>query len=291
MEKTSRRQNAWSRVEVERVAGRSRLTTCLSLPPLKILSPGTGGDYGTAILSSYGGGLVAGDCARLQVRCGPRARLFMGTQAFTKVYKAIDGQIARQDVEGTIESGGCAVVLPDPIVPYADSAFAQEQVWRLEGDALLILLDSGTAGRIGRGERFHYGAYTSHITVLWEGRAALIERFDSRPALHDSAHTGAFGQGAAFANAFVVGTPDAKVFNAVEEILRRTLASLLAAQLADKDLGDKPILVSLVQARPGVLVLRALGSSSRDLARVLKALASAASHPDVLGENPLGRKY
>ena len=86
----------WSIIEVSRVGGRSRLTSCLAVAPLKILSPKVEADYSTAILSSYGGGLVAGDCARLRVRCGREAKLFLGTQAFTKVYKTTEGQVARQ---------------------------------------------------------------------------------------------------------------------------------------------------------------------------------------------------
>ncbi len=88
----------WSIVEVNRVGGRSRLTSYLAVAPLKILSPKAAADYSTAVLSSYGGGLVAGDCARLRVRCGRGAELFLGTQAFTKVYKATDGQVVRQEV-------------------------------------------------------------------------------------------------------------------------------------------------------------------------------------------------
>ncbi|NKB68316.1 MAG: hypothetical protein GKR89_14740 [Candidatus Latescibacteria bacterium] len=284
-------QSTWSRLAVEQVGGRSRLTTCLSLPPLKILSPKAGGDYGVAILSSYGGGLVSGDCARLQVHCGPEAKLFLGTQAFTKVYKALDGQIARQQIDGRIGPGGCTVVLPDPVVPYADSVFLQEQTWTLEKDALLILLDSGTAGRGERGERFDYSAYTSRITVWQAQKPLLVERFDSCPALHPGPCTGSFGPYAAFANAFILGPPNSVAFNAIESILRRTLAPQLAAQLAKHSSPAQSLLVSLVQTRPGVLALRALGDRSRDLAPVLDALASAVADAAVLGANPLRRKY
>ena len=109
----------WSIVEVNRVGRRSRLTSCLAVAPLKTLGPKAAADYSTAVLSSYGGGLVAGDCARLRVRCGRGAKLFLGTQAFTKFYKATDGQVARQEVVGHLESGACVVSLPDPVVPYA----------------------------------------------------------------------------------------------------------------------------------------------------------------------------
>ena len=272
----------WSIVEVSRVGGRSRLTSCLAVAPLKILSPKVEADYSTAILSSYGGGLVAGDCARLRVHCGREAKLFLGTQAFTKVYKTADGRVARQELAGHIEADACVVSLPDPVVPYADSAFVQEQVWHLDAGASLVLLDGGTAGRGERGEQFHYNSYTSNISIYLESELVLVERLSLQPKQQTPDRVGAFGQYTAFANAFIVGGPARA---AVEEILRRDLAPLLTDQRS------RAALVSLAQPRPSVLALRALGRTNGDIEEVLHALATAVSLPQVLGENPLRRKY
>ena len=277
---------AWSIVEASRVGGRSRLTSCLAVAPLKILSPKVEADYSTAVLSNYGGGLVAGDCARLRVRCGREAKLFLGTQAFTKVYKATDGQVAHQELVGHIESGACVVSLPDPVVPYADSTFVQEQVWHLDAGALLVLLDGGTAGRGGRGERFHYSSYTSNLSIYLKNKLVLAERLSLQPKQQVPDRVGAFGQYTAFANAFIVGDP---VRSAVEEVLRRALAPVLTDQRMRKT--SRAALVSLAEPRPGVLALRALGRTNGDIERVLHALAMAVSLPQVLGENPLRRKY
>ena len=276
----------WSIVEVSRVGGRSRLTSCLAVAPLKILSPKAEADYSTAVLSSYGGGLVAGDCARLRVRCGREAKLFLGTQAFTKVYKTADGKVARQELAGHIEAGACVVSLPDPVVPYADSAFVQEQVWHLDAGASLILLDGGTAGRGERGEQFHYSSYTSNISIYLESELVLAERLRLQPKQQAPDRVGVFGQYTAFANAFIVGDPTR---SAVEEALRCILAPMLTDQRTRGT--GKAALVSLAEPRPGVLALRALGRTNGDLEEVLHALATTVSLPQVLGENPLRRKY
>ena len=272
----------WSIVEASRVGGRSRLTSCLAVAPLKIFSPKPEADYTAAVLSSYGGGLVAGDSTRLRVRCGREAKLFLGTQAFTKVYKATDEQVAHQTLAGRIESGACVVSLPDPVVPYADSVFVQEQVWHLDAKALLVLLDSGTAGRGARGERFHYRSYTSNTSIYWASELVLAERLSLQPQRQQPDRVGAFGQYTAFANAFIVGGPARA---AIEQVLRRALAPMLTRQRSGATL------VSLAKPRPGVLALRALGRTHGDLADVLHALTSAVSLPQVLGENPLLRKY
>lgn len=281
--------SGWSELEVTRVGGRSRLTSCLSVAPLKILSPGVEADYSSAVLSGYGGGLVAGDCARLRIRCGRASKLFLGTQAFTKVYKTTDGQVARQEIEGHIETGACAVSLPDPVVPYADSVFVQEQVWRLDEGALLVLLDGATAGRSERGERFQFGSYTSNITVYVKNEAVLIERFHSQPDLQAPDRVGVFGAFIAFANAFVISSPGSKAYGVVEAALRDALAPLLVSQAAGAS--GAQAMISLAEARPGVLALRALGRASGALDPVLQALARAVSLPEILGENPLPRKY
>ncbi|MCY4604693.1 MAG: urease accessory protein UreD [Gemmatimonadetes bacterium] len=276
----------WSIVEVSRVGGRSRLTSCLAVAPLKILSPKVEADYSTAVLSSYGGGLVAGDCARLRVRCGREAKLFLGTQAFTKVYKTTDGRVARQELAGHVEAGACVVSLPDPVVPYAESAFVQEQVWHLSSGASLVLLDGGTAGRGERGERFHYSSYTSNISIYLENELVLAERLRLQPKRQALGRVGAFGQYTAFANAFIVGDT---ARSAIEEELRCALAPMLTGQRTRG--AGKAALVSLAEPRPGVLALRALGRTNGDLEKVLHALATAVSLPQVLGENPLRRKY
>ena len=281
-------EETWSCLEVERVAKRSRLTTCLSVPPLKILNPDSGAAYASAILSSYGGGLVAGDCARLRVRCGREARLFLGTQAFTKVYKATNGQIARQQVEGRVERGGCAIVLPDPIVPYADSEFEQEQVWHLAEGAVLILLDGGTAGRIERGERFQYTSYRSDITVYMDDKPVVIERFRSTPGRQDPDRVGIFGAFAAFANVFAIGSPGSAAFDTVEQCLRTALEKQVEDQLKTR---SESALLSLAAPRPGVFVVRAMGRISGALSFVTSALSAVVSLPEVLGSDPLQRKY
>ena len=282
-------EGAFSKVEVERVGGRSRLTSCLSIAPLKILTPDSEADYSTVVLSGYGGGLVAGDSVRLDIRCGREAKLFLGTQAFTKVYKSTDGQVAHQEIAGHIEPGGCVVALPDPVVPYAKSVFVQNQVWRLREGAVLVLLDGGTAGRGERGERFQYSSYTSNITVYREGELLLVERFDSQPDLQTAERIGGFGEYAAFANAFIIATPESTAYGACKEALSEALAPRLAGQLTESPDGE--LMVSLAEARPGLLVLRSLGRVHQSLDEVMRALTQMASLPEILDSNPLHRKY
>ena len=107
----------------------------------------------------------------------------------------------------------------------------------------------------------------------------------------DPDRVGAFGEYAAFASAFVIGSHHSQAFSATKEVLRSELEPRLASQLSAGSKADEQSMVSLAETRPGVLVIRALGRASENIDWVLRALEVAVSLPEVLGENPLRRKY
>ena len=107
----------WSTLEVAQVRGRTRLVACKNIQPLKMLQPGSPGHACHVVLSSYGGGLVAGDVIRLRVAARAGARLFLSTQASTRVFRSIDGAVAEQHTVGELAENALAVVFPDPVVP------------------------------------------------------------------------------------------------------------------------------------------------------------------------------
>src|SRR5258708_14015519 len=74
-------------LEVKLVFGESTATSVSATSPLKLLTPCARGKSVWAYASNFGGGLVAGDETRLDLRIGPEARCFIGTQASTKVYR------------------------------------------------------------------------------------------------------------------------------------------------------------------------------------------------------------
>ncbi len=271
-----------SQIEVTRNGSRSVLTACRSVAPLKLLNPAAQGDYCAVVLSSYGGGMVEGDATTLCVRCGEGAALYLGTQAFTKVYKSPNGIPCKQIIIGEVEAGGLAVVLPDPVVPYARSVFEQEQTWHLGSDACLVLADGHTAGRMAFGECFGYTSYRSDITVHTAERPVLLERYYSAPEMLSPAYTGAFGAYNVVFNIFVAGI--SARFSCLVESLSQSLAPLL------KPSRDS-LLLSFASPRPDLFVIRSLAQNVECLHPLYTALRNAIAHPNVLGADPLARKY
>lgn len=90
----------WSTLAVEQVRGKSRLVACQSRQPLKVFNPHSPTAACHLVLSSYGGGLVAGDHIRLRLSAAAQTRTFLGTQASTKVFRSIDGTVAEQHTAG-----------------------------------------------------------------------------------------------------------------------------------------------------------------------------------------------
>ena len=226
--------------------------------------------------------MVEGDATTLCVRCGEGAALYLGTQAFTKVYKSPNGIPCKQKIVGEVEAEGLAVVLPDPVVPYTRSVFEQEQSWHLGADACLVLADGHTAGRMAFGEHFGYTSYRSDITVHTAERPVLIERYYSEPGALSPVYTGAFGAYNVVFNIFVAGS--SARFTYLVESLSQTLTPLLKSS-------RDSLLFSFGSPKPDLFVMRSLAQNVECLHPLYTALRDAIAHPNILGADPLARKY
>src|SRR5260370_29621247 len=79
-------------LEIKLVSGQSAVTSVQARSPLKFLIPRPRGDSVWAYMSSFGGGLVAGDETHVSVSLGAQSRCFLTTQASTKVYRNPKGR-------------------------------------------------------------------------------------------------------------------------------------------------------------------------------------------------------
>ena len=272
------------------VRGRSRLVASRSVQPLKIINPAAhAGPACHAVLASYGAGLLAGDSLRLRVACEAGSRLLLTTQANTRIFKSIDGRRAEQITEGYLAEDALAVVLPDPLVPQAASRYHQAQHWHLAESATLLLADWWHAGRTDVGERFAFTSFATELRVSVAGRLALLDRFALRPAEHLATSQATFGPYQSALALYLVGPPAGPRFQQLAAALRQLPPpgqTDLHATLA-----GRPCVVAVAQARANVLVVRAVGMSRLALEPVYQAVAAALASAELLGFNPLGRKY
>jgi urease accessory protein len=159
-------------VRAERVAGRTRLTEVRQQPPLQIsrarYPDPTLPDLASITIVSPSGGVLQGDVLETTIHVGTGARLHVGTQSSTRIYRAPD---LPARMVTTLDIGPSAYLecLPDPAIPYAGSRFEARTTCHVARDATMILSDAMTAGRIARGEVFGMERFESRVEIRWTG--------------------------------------------------------------------------------------------------------------------------
>ena len=272
-----------------RVRGKSRLVACKNIQPLKLLQPAAPTSACHVVLSSYGGGLVAGDVIRLRITGQARARLVLTTQASTKVFRSIDGAVAEQHTMGELSEDTLAVVFPDPVVLQAESRYRQVQEWRLRPTSLLLLVDWFHSGRMDQGERFAFTSLHSELRVRVAGRLVVLDRFGFEPAANIATSPANFAGHQTFFSVFLVGSPDDARFQKMSKMLARQ--KMPGSTGPHFNINSRECVVSVARARENVWVLRAAAHSRMALQPLCEQILVALADEELLGYNPLARKH
>ena len=135
----------------------------------------------TVFLLTYGGGIVAGDCVDLDVQLDSNTRLILLTQGSTKIFKTPSPElVSQQRMTVNLKHDAALVYLPDPVQPFAHTAFSQSQIYHLEQEqGSLCVCDWVTSGRSARGENWDMYGYKSRNevwTVDEAGKKRLLLR-------------------------------------------------------------------------------------------------------------------
>lgn len=264
-------------IELAHVAGRTAVVRRFASSPLKLLTPRAAAGVACVVTSTYGGGLLPGDCVGLGVTAGEATRCVLGTQASTKVYRSNDGRTSRQSVNAILRPGAVLAVTPDPVTCFAGARYEQRQHYRLDGAASLLLIDWFTSGRVARGERWSMESYGSETRIDVDGRCVARDalRLDPSDGPVGAAHrTGRFD---CFATVFLLGP----AFDAA--------AAALVERVGRTAVGRRAALVAAVSPLGRGAVLRVAGRAAEAVGRFLgKALAPAW---EGLGDDPWARKW
>ena len=207
-----RTQRGLAELELERRAGRTRLTHTRTRPPLQVqqaLYPdGALPDMAFVFLANPTGGLLDGDRQEISVAVHSGAKAHITTQSAAKIYAMPRGGHAEQRIALDVANGGYLEYLPDPLIPYRDAALNQNIVINLEPGAALLTWEVITPGRTAMGEAFRYRRISSRLTVTRRGQnlPAYREAFDLTPADGSLTELGLLGP-ADIPNPHSSGTP------------------------------------------------------------------------------------
>ncbi|MFT5130956.1 MAG: urease accessory protein [Rhodothermales bacterium] len=260
-----------SRIEVAQVRGRSRLIGSRAIQPLKILQSKCPSDACYAVISNYGGGIVAGDQIQLDIDCGPDSRFCLGTQAHTRVYKS-DNRPTSQTVSLRVGKKGLAVICADPLVLHEGAIFQQRWDCQLAESADLVLIDWLSAGRIRRGESFAFERFETELRLRSEGELVLLDRLRLEPAAQEPRSPAVFGNCDQLLSIYLVG-PRAKA------LAERPIAVPDGVHLATHPIRDIGVL------------LRATSANSAHLDGIVRQFTATLAAPSLLGFDPLARHF
>lgn len=264
-------------IAVEMVARQSAVTTAMATSPFKLLVPRPRGRSVTACTSNFGGGMVAGDTTRLEVRLESGTRCLLGTQASTKIYRNPARLACHHHTVADIGDQALLAFTPDAIQAFAGSIFHQHQTFRLGTGAGLVLVDWLSSGRPAYGERWAFEQFTSRNEVFLADQLIFLDslRLDGAVSpLSGPFRTGRFD---CLALVALLGSP------------LREAASAMVASAAAQPPPTRSALVWSVSPHPHGAILRAAGDSIENVSRLLQQQLHFLG--DLLVDSPWSRRW
>ncbi len=264
-------------LEFSFVAGGSAVTRAEATNPLKLLNPRRKNKAAWTYVSTFGGGLVAGDQTDIHVRVRSGATGVISTQSSTKVYKSPNGVPSRQFLSASLDENATLVIAPDPVTCFADSVYQQYQRFDLATDSTLIVIDWLTSGRRACGERWDFSRYASRLEVFLTGTRLLNESLclnRDEGALEGLYRLGRFN---CLATVLLIGQR--------LQMIRKQLLTLIGS----KPIEPGALLIDAISPIQDGVILRILADTPESVSRYLKDKLSFLR--DMLGEAPWERKW
>ena len=147
--------------------------------PYKIMTPFEKENGGIQIMPlCASAGIMAGDSQEFSYHVKEGADLEILSQSFEKIHKMDEGSASRT-IEVQIDKNAALYYYPQPVIPFAQSAFDSKMTIHLEDEtSKLFLLEIISCGRNAHEERFQYRRFSSKV-LLYRGEK-LIYRDNTR---------------------------------------------------------------------------------------------------------------
>ena len=259
------------------VAGRTAVTRAQATNPLKLLCPRRSPRAAWVYVTTYGGGLVAGDQIDLTANISSGTTCVLTSQASTKVFKSPMGNACRHTVNARVGKDALLVVAPDPITCFADARYHQQQQVDLSLGGSLVLVDWLTSGRRARHEYWMFSHYYSRIDVSYDQRHVFLESLLLDPA--DGPIDSPFRLGRFHCMALLVF-----VGPALQQI-----SAAVINEISQQPIEQDCSLVQAASPIPFGAVLRVLGTDTESVGRVLRSRLEFLS--DRLDGGPWSRRW
>ena len=192
--------------------------------PFKIMEPfREEKDYLKVMILSASPGIMEGDIQEQRIHVGRGTRLEVCSQSFEKIHRMKNG-CARRYIRICQESDSFLYYVPQPAIPYRDSAFDNIVEVELEKESSrFIFQDILSCGRTAYGECFDYKYYNSLVQVRREGRLIYSDNTRYDPHTLCMEETGMYEGYTHLASLLLCGlSKDSKWADKAREILEYT---------------------------------------------------------------------
>ena len=151
--------------------GQTILTDLSFTAPYKVMTPFRRPDGGIQVMPlCASAGLMRGDRQEISYVVDRGARMEVLSQAFDKIHK-MEGGCASRRIQVEVSEGATLLCSPQPVIPFAESAFESEAELRLADDtSRLYFLEILCCGRNAYHEQFAYRRFSSKVVITRAGR-------------------------------------------------------------------------------------------------------------------------
>jgi urease accessory protein len=223
--------------------------------PVALVRPFSLDDGGQLVqLITIGPGLCAGDRLDIRIAVERGARVVLTTPAANRVLSMDAGRHAEQHVELHVATGATLEYYPAVTIPFPDSAFMQTIDVHAESGARVGVLETWALGRTSRDEYLRFRHLSSRTTLHAAGALVYADATELQPRRDRLDGAGVLGGRRYLASGVWYGV---------------TLPDEAPAAVDGQDL-----VAVLLQSRPDVASLRALGSDAPSLETTLGGAAA-----------------
>lgn len=147
--------------------------------PYKIMTPFPKASGGIRIIPlCASAGIMEGDSQEFTFSVGEGSELELLSQSFDKIHKMKEGEAVRR-ISARVEKNAAFYYYPQPVIPFADSAFSSTMDIQLEDEtSRFFLMEIISCGRSASEERFQYRKYDSKVHIFRGGE--LVYRDNTR---------------------------------------------------------------------------------------------------------------
>lgn len=151
--------------------GKTILEDLFFTAPYKIMMPFEKENGGIQIMPlCASAGIMAGDSQKFSYHVKEGAELEVLSQSFEKIHKMDEGSATRT-IEVQVDKNATLYYYPQPVIPFAKSAFDSKMTIHLENEtSQLFLLEIISCGRNAHEERFRYRRFSSKVVLYREDK-------------------------------------------------------------------------------------------------------------------------